>query len=171
MINKLDKDIETLSKIYPGKETLIDKAVINFSSWKDQSYGIHTFIYSENDCKGDVCGVRNSIEKIFNSFIGEDNCLHEFWEERINVFEDTFNIEFLMLVSYVYMRLQTSKIDDSRCVETSTLVAGILIMVSMGINPHDEYMEFHPEDKIKGNITDAVAVLDTDELDASDGNS
>lgn len=142
MINKFDKDLELLSSIFPGKKEGIDRAVVNFSSWKDANYGIHTFIYAENDCKGDVCGVRNSIEKIFNSFVGESNCLHGFWEEKIETFEDKLNIEFLMLVSYVYMRLQSSK---EREVETATCVAGILIMISFDISPYGWYIQQHPD--------------------------
>lgn len=132
MINKLGKDLEVLSQIYP-KEFVPNSAVINMSSWKespcsvspneDALYHVHSFIYSEQDCKGEVCSIRFNLEKIYRSFTCQENYLYEFWKQKIELFESIYNIEFLMLISYIYMLNENS---NNREVDTATEVAAVL---------------------------------------------
>ena len=132
MINKLEKDLEVLKQIYT-KDSIPNSAVINMSSWKESPYAafpneetkcvVHSFIYSEQDCKGEVCSIRFSLEKVYNSFTSHENYLHKFWEEKIEAFENIYNIEFLMLISYVYMLNENS---INREVDTATEVAAVL---------------------------------------------
>lgn len=132
MINKLEKDLDVLKQIYT-KDSVPDNSVINMSSWKEPVHSVapkeetkclvHSFIYSEQDCKGEVCSIRFNLEKVYNSFTSKENYLHEFWEKRIEAFEAIYNIEFLMLISYVYMLNDNSK---NREVDTATEVAAVL---------------------------------------------
>ena len=120
MVNRTQKELQILRKIVVSKQT-VEECFIQMGSWKDKENLIHPFIFSEQD--GEVASIKFNLEKIYDIFTDKGSLLHSFWDSMITHFEDTTEIDFLMLISYVYM---ITKNGSDRNVQTATEIAAIL---------------------------------------------
>lgn len=103
MINRVQTEMKLLSLLCGSKEP--EPSLIDVGSWKDEENNIHTFVYSLTD--GDVGQIKFHLGKIYGTFVS-DEMTKNFWKELIDNFEVKHDIDFFMLISFIYMTNQCS---------------------------------------------------------------
>lgn len=99
MINRTARDIQAMDAIVKGDRTEI--ATVDIASYRYENITL-PFVYNLSE-EPLLSQLKFNIGQIYDIFT-KDKQTVELWSYLIEKFENLFNIDFLMFVSYIYMK-------------------------------------------------------------------
>lgn len=126
-INRLLSDMMKIADILGYNMNTLDIGNVGIETFKDTKSDQNVLMEVVYDKQKDMefNKVEFQITKIYNAFIyGEQST---FWKKVIlEKFEPQTQVDFMLLVSFIYMRLADSDNKETRIAEATTIISAIL---------------------------------------------
>jgi len=127
-VNRLASDMLRISEILGYSFNIIDLGNVGIETFKDGRGNENTLpmeVVYNREKDTDYSRVESSITKIFNAFMyGEQS---KFWRTVIlEGFETSTQIDFMLLVSFIYMKQADIENKETRIAESMSIIAAIL---------------------------------------------